>query len=126
MQASDPKRQRDDALARRAEDLEALRQAEQDTSLAGDQRDVTGEISTVDQHPADVADFTFQRELQETTSQLLDREEAQVQAAMRARERGTYGTCQECGRTIPPERLAARPEATLCVDCQRRLDTGRP
>jgi RNA polymerase-binding transcription factor DksA len=126
MPGSESKRQRDDALARRAEDLEALRQAERDTALSGDQRDVTGEISTVDQHPADVADFTYQRELQETTHQLLDRQTAQVEAAMRAREHGTYGTCQECGRTIPPERLEARPEATLCVDCQRRLETGRP
>jgi DnaK suppressor protein len=126
MQASESdERQPEDALARRAEDLQALRQAEEETALSGDQRDVTGEISTVDQHPAEVADFTYQRELQQTTQQLLERETAQVEAAMRARDRGTYGTCQECGRTIPPERLAARPEATLCVDCQRRLETGR-
>src|SRR5436309_13034577 len=91
-------RQPDDALARRAEDLEALRQAEHDTALSGDQREVTGELSTVDQHPADVADFTYQRELQQTTQQLLERQSAQVAAAMRARERGTYGTCSDCGR----------------------------
>jgi DnaK suppressor protein len=125
MQAPDPDREPDDALARRAEDLEALRQAEHDTALTGDQRDVTGEISTVGQHPADVSDFTFQREMQQTTQHLLDRQTAQVEAAMRARERGTYGTCQECGTSIPQERLAAKPEATLCVECQRRVDTGR-
>ena len=115
-----------DALARRAEDLQELRQAEEDTALSGDQREVTGEISLVGQHPADVADFTYQRELQETTRQLLERETAQVEAAMRARQKGTYGVCQECGGTIPPERLEARPEATLCLDCQRRMETGRP
>ena len=124
MQASDSERQPEDALARRAEDLEALRAAERETALAGDQREVSGEISTVGQHPADIADFTYQRELQQTTHQLLDRQTAQVDAAMRARERGTYGVCQECGRQIPPERLQARPEATLCIDCQRRQDTG--
>ena len=117
----------DDALERRAEELQSLRQAEQDTSvLAEDERELRGETSIVSQHPADVADFTYQRELQQTTQQLLERETAQVQAAMRARERGTYGTCQRCGRSIPAERLRARPEATLCVDCQRRQDTGRP
>lgn len=116
----------DDALARRAEDLEALRQAEHDSAFSGDQRDVTGELSTVDQHPADVADFTYQRELQQTTQQLLDREAQQVQDALQARASGTYGVCQECGRQIPPERLEARPEATLCVDCQRRLESARP
>ena len=113
---------RNDALARRAEDLQELRQAEHDTTLSGDQREVTGELSLVGQHPADVADFTYQRELQQTTQQLLDRETAQVAAAMRARERGTYGLCQECGQNIPRERLEARPEATLCVDCQRRQE----
>ena len=116
----------DDALERRAQDLEALRQAEHDSAFSGDQREMTGELSTVDQHPADVADFTFQREMQQTTQELLGREAAQVQDALRAREAGTYGTCQECGRQIPPERLAARPEATLCVECQRRLEGARP
>lgn len=126
MQARPSDRKPDDALARRAEDLQELRQAEHDTALTGDQREVTGEISLVGQHPADVADFTYQRELQQTTQQLLDRETEQVEAAMRARERGTYGVCQECGRQISSERLEARPEATLCVDCQRRLEQGRP
>jgi phage/conjugal plasmid C-4 type zinc finger TraR family protein len=116
----------DDALARRAEDLQALRQAEHDSAFSGDQREVTGELSTVDQHPADVADFTYQRELQQTTQELLDRQVAQVEDALRAQANGTYGTCQECGRRIPAARLAARPEATLCVDCQRRLETARP
>jgi RNA polymerase-binding protein DksA len=114
----------DDALARRAEDLQSLREAEHDTAFAGDQREVTGELSIVGQHPADVADFTLQREMQQTTQQLLDRGAAQVEAALRAREKGTYGTCQDCGQPIGQERLKARPEATLCVQCQRRLETG--
>src|SRR5216683_2273281 len=102
-----------DALARRAEDLESLRQAEHDTAFSGDQREVTGESSTVSQHPADTADFTYQHELQHTTQQLLERQAEQVSAALRARATGAYGVCQTCGRQIPPERLQARPEATL-------------
>ena len=125
MKRSESKRQRDDPLAQRAEDLQALRQSEHDSALSGDQRELTGESSLVGQHPADVADFTYQRELQQTTQQMLDRENAQVQAALRAREQGTYGTCEECGRQIAPERLAARPEATLCLECQQRRETGR-
>jgi RNA polymerase-binding transcription factor DksA len=114
----------DDVLAQRAQDLEALRQSEHDTAFSGDQREMTGELSIVGQHPADVADFTYQRELQQTTQNLLEREAEQVEAALHARETGTYGVCQRCGKQIPPERLAARPEATLCVDCQRLADTG--
>lgn len=115
----------EDALVRRAEDLESLRQAEHDSAFSGDQREVTGESSTVSQHPADTADFTYQRALQQTTQQLLEREAEQVDAALRARASGTYGVCRNCGRPIPTERLAARPEATQCVDCQRRTETGR-
>lgn len=115
----------DDALAQRAHEVEALRQAEHDTVFSGDQREMTGELSLVGQHPADVADFTYQRELQQTTQHLLEREAEQIEAAMRARETGSYGTCQRCGGQIPPERLAARPEATLCVDCQKLADAGR-
>jgi DnaK suppressor protein len=114
-----------DALSRRAEDLESLRQAEHDSAYSGDQREVTGESSTVSQHPADTADFAYQREVQQTTQHLLEREAAQVQQALRARKTGTYGVCASCGRAIPAERLEARPEATQCVDCQRRAETGR-
>ncbi len=103
-----------DALARRAEDLESLRQAEHDTAFSGDQREVTGESSTVSQHPADTADFTYQRELQQTTQHLLEREAAQVEAALHARQ-----------RPIPSQRLEARPEATQCVACQRLSESGR-
>lgn len=123
MASSNPEREPDDALVRRAEDLETLRKVEHDTAFKGDQREETGELSTVSQHPADTADFTYQRALQQTTQELLAREKAQVEAALRARETGTYGVCQECRRAIPPERLQARPEATLCVECQRRLES---
>ena len=114
-----------DALARRAEDLESLRQTEQEMAFSGDQREVTGESSTVSQHPADTADYTSQRELQQTTQHLLEREAAQVEAALHARQSGTYGMCTSCGEAIPAERLEARPEATQCVDCQRRSEVGR-
>jgi RNA polymerase-binding protein DksA len=115
----------DDALAQRAQDLETLRQAEHDSAFSGDQREMSGELSMVGQHPADVADITYQRELHKTMQNLLDREAQQVEAALHAREHGTYGVCTDCGKRIPAERLKARPEATLCVDCQRRVETGR-
>src|SRR4051812_13134965 len=112
----------DEVLAQRAEDLEALRQAEHDTAFSGDQREMSGELSMVGQHPADVADMTFQRELQETTQRIFEREAAQVETAQRAIANGTYGQCQECGKQIPAARLEARPEATLCVECQRKQE----
>ena len=114
----------DDALTQRAQALETLRQSEHDSTFSSDQREMTGQLSMVGQHPADVADATYQRELQQTTQMLLDRDIQQVEAALRARQSGTYGICERCRHEIPSERLAARPEATLCVECQRRTETG--
>jgi RNA polymerase-binding transcription factor len=52
------------------------------------------------------------------TELLADVVRAQVKLSQ-----GTYGTCDECGRPIPPERLDALPWATLCVeDADRRDD----
>ena len=69
------------ALARRAQDLEELRQSEHESAFSGDQREVSGQLSAVDQHPADVPHITYQREPQLITQQLLERESAQVEAA---------------------------------------------
>jgi RNA polymerase-binding transcription factor DksA len=32
-------------------------------------------------------------------------------------EAGTYGQCEECGKTIAPARLKAVPQAPFCIDC---------
>ncbi|MGI8554517.1 MAG: TraR/DksA family transcriptional regulator, partial [Dehalococcoidia bacterium] len=51
--------------------------------------------------------------------EMLDKEAGQIQDAIRRKEAGTYGICENCGKPINPERLKALPEATLCIDCQR-------
>lgn len=38
---------------------------------------------------------------------------------------GTYGMCEDCGQPIPAERLAARPQATLCVPCKTKREHGQ-
>ena len=47
---------------------------------------------------------------------------AEIDAALKRIEDGTYGTCTNCGNEILPERLEARPWATLCIDCKRRRE----
>ena len=43
-----------------------------------------------------------------------------VDAALRALDAGTYGTCVSCGKPIAPERLQAIPWAPTCIDCARK------
>tara|TARA_A100001391_G_C4906868_1_gene235271 strand:- start:55 stop:375 length:321 start_codon:yes stop_codon:yes gene_type:complete len=42
---------------------------------------------------------------------------ASVRAALERINDGTYGICGACGEPIAQERLAARPEASRCIDC---------
>ena len=49
----------------------------------------------------------------------------EVDRALERLEAGTYGICDRCGQPIAPERLDARPFATLCVNCQSQVDRQR-
>src|SRR3954469_17743607 len=39
---------------------------------------------------------------------------------------GTYGLCDACGEPIAPKRLAALPDAVLCVACASAQPGARP
>jgi RNA polymerase-binding protein DksA len=86
--------------------------------------DETGEDAVYDNHLADTASVTYDRELDYTLEENSEHVLAEIDAALRRIDDGTYGTCTNCGTTIPPERLEARPWATLCIDC-KRLREGR-
>ena len=57
------------------------------------------------------------------TALLLRRDEEaslmQVEAAVDRLANGIFGVCMACGSKIGIERLKAKPEAHLCMDCQR-------
>lgn len=44
---------------------------------------------------------------------------ASVRAAIGRIDAGHYGKCLSCGTDIAPARLAALPEATMCMDCAK-------
>lgn len=50
---------------------------------------------------------------------LVAREIASVKRALARIADGSYGECVRCGGGIGAGRLAARPEAALCIDCAR-------
>lgn len=52
--------------------------------------------------------------------QQRDRDElAQVEAALRRMDAGTYGECTDCGEAIAPARLQLQPAAARCAACQQ-------
>ena len=90
---------------------------------AGSIEDELGEISGggVDNHMADTATATFDRELEDGLEEGAQQTIVDVKAALARIEDGSFGTCEVCGKPIGAARLAAIPWARLCIDDQRRL-----
>jgi RNA polymerase-binding protein DksA len=88
----------------------------------GSIRDETGEDAVYDNHLADTATETYDRELDYTLEENAEHVLAEIDSALKRIDDGTYGTCTNCGKQIPPERLEARPWATLCIGCKRERE----
>ena len=83
-----------------------------------------GELSHVDQHPADEATELFETERDLGLEQDVHGQLREVEAAMERVEEGSYGVCEVCGRPIPDERLEAMPAARRCLEDQERAERG--
>jgi DnaK suppressor protein len=80
------------------------------------------ELAHIDNHPGDGAGDLLEEEMEETEEIFLEEGERRIAEARRALADGSYGTCKDCSRQIPPARLEAVPEAVRCVDCQRLFE----
>jgi DnaK suppressor protein len=81
-----------------------------------------GELSNIDQHPADVGTELFEEERDQS---MIDRLKHELELIDRAEERianGTYGSSVESGEPIPDERLEAVPHAERTVEEQARIE----
>ena len=88
--------------------------------------DETGELvsGSADQHLADTATETVEREIGNTLEEHDERLLVAIDAALQRIENGSYGQCVNCGAPIPEGRLEAMPWATLCIDCKRKEERG--
>lgn len=88
--------------------------------LAQPQRESGGDVAINDQHPADIATETAERELDLSRVTMFEARLKQIEDALRRVASGTYGICVICNTTIPDERLAAIPDTPFCVkDAQK-------
>ena len=106
-------------LSARLAELDRL----QGTVTVGDE-DGGSELADYDQHPGDDGSETFEQEMDEAKRAILKDERNAVLQALQRLEDGTYGTCVDCGKEIPAERLKAQPEAIRCVEDQRRFEAA--
>jgi RNA polymerase-binding transcription factor DksA len=63
----------------------------------------------------DLATKTFEQQIVKEVAAALDRIEL-----------GTFGYCEECGKTIPVGRLEVLPYTRFCVECARKPQRGPP
>jgi DnaK suppressor protein len=61
---------------------------------------------------------SFELEKRLTLEKRIREQLAEVEHALQKFDDGTYGLCDNCGRPIPPDRLEALPQASLCLNCK--------
>ena len=110
---SDEARQRlEDERAR----LDELRSSFADEHLSDESEgESISELSSIDQHQADVGSETFEREKDISILEQVEAELDDVEHALRRLDEGTYGVCEACHEPIADERLEALPAARFCV-----------
>jgi len=122
MTSVDTSRFREALLEERGRVMAAIQNLHDDHP--GSISDETGEDAVFDNHLADTATETYDRELDYTLEENSGHVMSEIEAALQRIEAGTYGICTNCGKQIPEERLEALPWATLCIDCQRQRERG--
>jgi len=76
-------------------------------------------LRTTPEPSSDEADLeVYEREKNLALVRRLEQKLAEIEYALRTAQKGMYGICERCGKPIDPERLAAVPETTLCVQCK--------
>ncbi len=115
---SDQARQRLEAERARLQETKGAA----DRLSAGAQEAAQSELSSSDQHPAEQATETMERELDMGVAQRMGRELAEVEAALHRVEDGSYGRCEICGKSIGEERLEVMPAARFCIDDQAKAE----
>src|SRR5437588_13117744 len=100
-------------LAKRRSRLEQIRDSAR--RLLGPPQDEQ-ELATYDQHPADLATDTIEREQHLSVIEMAEASLRDVERAEGRLEQGKYGICEVCGKPIPDERLRALPETPFDVE----------
>ena len=91
--------------------------------LRGDELvDAGAEDGDFDDAASDAATETLDRGTDMALEENLRSMVEEIDAALEKLEKGTYGICDNCGGTIKVARLERLPYATMCVECQQRME----
>jgi len=92
--------------------------------LAAERERLTSELAalgvdrgTFDEGFADSGQVTAERGEVDALAGSLRETLGDIDNALEKIDKGTYGTCERCGKPVGEDRLAAMPAARLCIQC---------
>jgi DnaK suppressor protein len=101
--------------------IEELRSAA--NRLTADAQEATErELSSAEQHPAELASETIGLEIDHSVLQHAELELVELELAVIRVDTGSYGQCEACGNPISEARLEAIPTARFCIEDQAKHD----
>jgi DnaK suppressor protein len=94
--------------------------------LDEDQRELEGQGDDFEETDSgDMSQSIFDREMDASVGEQIDRRLGEIERALEKIEEGTYGVCDDTGEEIPKGRLEAVPEALRTVEAQQRFERER-
>ncbi|MEV6985112.1 TraR/DksA family transcriptional regulator [Sphaerisporangium sp. NPDC051017] len=78
-----------------------------------------------DRSAADAGSDLTDADRRQAMNDVATRQRTAVLDALKRLDAGVYGRCVDCRTPVPEGRLAARPEAARCVQCQSRRERRR-
>ncbi len=117
-----------DRLKEQRDEFQQRLNTKKDSRLDLSEREASGELSSYDNHPADLGTELFEREKDVALEIHEEKQLNEIESALAAIEEETYGVCKECGKEIPYERLEAIPSTLYCIEHTRKqeLSNHRP
>jgi RNA polymerase-binding transcription factor DksA len=87
----------------------------------------TGDLSSYDNHPAELASETYELSKELTLKKHFEDKISDLKKALEKIEKGGFGLCDICKKEISFERLDALPNANLCTKCktEKMASTGK-
>lgn len=104
------------SLQEQRDDLKRRIQDNEHYGFESSLRDNTGELSTMDNHPADVATEIYERGKDIALLEHSELQLVRIEEALEQLSEGTYGICRTCDNPIPYQRLEAIPETEYCKE----------
>ena len=81
------------------------------------ERYTSGELSSYDNHPADIGTDVYMQDMQNSLTNHEQGRLNNIEDALSKIEIGTYGICDICHNAIDKDRLDILPETNLCSNC---------